>query len=322
VLKYVYNGYGYLCRVADTGGTPTCSSAGGSNVFWTAGTADAELHLLTQTAGSGVTTTQTYDANTGLLTNVRAGPSDSVAAFDYTYDTLGNLTYRSDNFSGVYEKYCYDSLNRLTNSATAATTPTACSSTGTGITSKTVGYDSTGNITSKSDVGTYSYPAAGGGTGSRPHAVASIAGTVNGVTNPTYSYDLNGNLTSGAGRTLTYTGFNMAASIVQGTTDDCQTYDSGHARIKMELRASSCTGTLSSTTDYLNDPISGAMAEKVVAGSTTTWHDFLSVGGTPGGRALLYRGRRDELEIFRGRSPGLDRGGHRQRRHGVGTRQL
>jgi RHS repeat-associated protein len=110
--------------------------------------------------------------------------------------------------------------------------------------------------------------------------VASITGTVNGVTNPAYSYDLNGNLTSGAGRTLTYTGFNMAASIAQGTADDCLTYDSGHARIKMEVRASTCTGTLSSTTDYLGDPISGAMAEKVVAGSTTTWHDFLSVGGT------------------------------------------
>ncbi|MEI9988950.1 MAG: RHS repeat-associated core domain-containing protein [Rhizomicrobium sp.] len=40
-----------------------------------------------------------------------------------------------------------------------------------------------------------------------------------------------------------------------------------------------CGGTLSSTTTYLNDPASGAMSEQLVAGGTTTWHDYLKVGG-------------------------------------------
>ncbi|HEY0469351.1 MAG TPA: hypothetical protein VGC79_34415 [Polyangiaceae bacterium] len=252
----------------------------------TAGSGDAELHLLTQTAGNGAfSTTQTFNADTGLLTNVRAGPSDAVAQFDYGYDTLGNLTYRSDNLVGVYERFCYDSLNRLTNSATASTTPTLCTSTGGGITSKTVAYDQVGNITSKSDVGTYSYPSPAGGTGTRPHAVSSIAGTVNGVTNPSYTYDLNGNMTAGAGRSVTYTAFNMAATVTQGASTIAFTYDAGHARIKQCIGTSCAT----STTYYLNDPASGTMVEKLVTRGTTTWHDFLQTGGGLGGELLRCR---------------------------------
>ncbi|MEI9988952.1 MAG: RHS repeat-associated core domain-containing protein [Rhizomicrobium sp.] len=192
----------------------------------------------------------------------------------YGYDTLGNLTYRSDNHQGVFEKFCYDALNRLTNAATGSSGPASCTS---GAITKSVGYDALGNITSKSDVGTYSYPAAGT---AHPHAVSSIAGTVNGVTNPGYTYDADGNMTAGAGRTVTYTAFNMAASIVQGSTADCLTYDSGHARVAMAVYAgTACGGTLTSTTTYLNDPASGAMSEQLVAGGTTTWHDYLKVGG-------------------------------------------
>ncbi|MBS1985528.1 MAG: VCBS repeat-containing protein, partial [Bdellovibrionales bacterium] len=284
--KRLYNAYGYTCRITDNGGSHTCTTTADGHVLWTAGTRDAELHLLTQTAGNGAfTTTETFDANTGLLTNIRAGTADAVAAFDYTFDTIGNLTYRSDDHVGVYEKFCYDpSLNRLTNSATASTTPSLCTSTGGGITSKTVGYDNIGNITSKSDVGTYSYPASGASS-VRPHAVSSITGTVSGVTNPTYGYDSNGNLTcvyaaSGGScgspaTAVTWSSFNMVASITQGTTVIAFTYDSDHQRIKQ------CTGTSCSggTTYYLNDPISGTMSEKTVSGSTVTWHDYLVADG-------------------------------------------
>jgi RHS repeat-associated protein len=273
----VYVGtYGYLCRVTDNAGSPTCSSAGGAAVVWTADTANAELQLTQSTAGNSVVTTNTYDANTGQLTNIRAGPSDTVAQFDYTYDTVGNLTYRSDNYQSIFERYCYDSMNRLTNSATGASGVTTCTSSGGGITDKTVAYSAIGNITSKSDVGTYAYPSAGS---ARPHAVSSVTGTVNGVTNPSYTYDSNGNMTAGAGRTVSYSAFNMVSSIVQGSTALCWSYDADHTRVTMETRSTSCAGTLSSTTTYLNDPASGAMGEKVVGGATTTWSDYITVGG-------------------------------------------
>jgi RHS repeat-associated protein len=277
VTKNLYSAHGYLCRVTDGGGSHTCTTTSDGHVLWTMNTLDPELHLLSQTAGNAAfTTTQTFYANTGLLDTVRAGPSSALAQFDYAYDALGNLTYRSDDLNSVFERYCYDSLNRLTTSATKATDPATCSATGAGITAKTIAYDQVGNITSKNDVGTYSYPSSGS---ARPHAISSITGTVNGVTNPSYTYDANGNMTVSAGRTVTYTAFNMAASIIQGTTADCLSYDSGHARIKMEVRASTCGGTLSATTYYLNDPISGTMSEKLVAGGTTTWHDYVAAGG-------------------------------------------
>ncbi|HEY4943244.1 MAG TPA: hypothetical protein VII56_17575 [Rhizomicrobium sp.] len=156
VVKDFYNAYGYLCRVTDNGGSHSCSSTSDSHVLWTANTGDAELHLLNQTAGNAAfSTAQTFDPNTGLLLTVGAGSSNAVAQFTYTYDTLGNLSSRVDSDSSVYEKFCYDGLNRLTSSATASSAPTLCTSTGGGITSKTIAYDSLGNITSKSGVGTY-----------------------------------------------------------------------------------------------------------------------------------------------------------------------
>ncbi|MEI9988944.1 MAG: FG-GAP-like repeat-containing protein [Rhizomicrobium sp.] len=257
----VYTSLSYLSQIKDNGTAAT---------LWTANARDAELHLTQQTAGNGVVTTDTYDANTGLLTNVRAGPSDSVAAFDYTYDSLGNLTYRSDNYQGVFERYCYDNLNRLTNSATGASGVSSCTSSGGGITTKTVGYDALGNITSKSDIGTYSYPSAGS---ARPHAVASIVGTVNGVTNPAYTYDSNGSLTAGAGRTVSYTAFNMADTITQGATSSAFAYDGDHARLTQTLTV----GGTATTTTYLYG--TGTMAEKSVTGGMTTWHDYLMADG-------------------------------------------
>ena len=146
--------------------------------------------------------------------------NDNVFAVVSDYDTLGNLNYRSDNLSGVFEYACYDALNRLTQYA-VGNGVTSCTASAN---NKVVTYDALGNITSKTGVGTYAYNAAGS---VRPHAVVSIAGTVNGVVNPSYSYDANGNMTSGGGRTVTYTSFNMAATITQGTASASFTYDDG-----------------------------------------------------------------------------------------------
>ncbi len=288
-VRDVYNSRGYLCRLTDTAGTPSCASAGGAIVLWTAVTRDAELHLTSQTEGNGVTTGQSFDAATGLLTAVTAGPSNTLAAFSYTYDHLGNLTARSDANAAVYERYCYDGLNRLTVSATgpSAGSVTACTSAGTGIVNKTVAYDPLGNITYKSDVcgvaSCYGY----GTGGIRPHAVASVAAPSSGVSG-FYAYDANGNLTcasSGAScsgtvnAAATYTAFDRTASLVQGGTALCFAYDADHARIRMENRSGDCTGTLAATTTYLNDPASGAMSEKIVVPGNVSWRDYLTVDG-------------------------------------------
>jgi RHS repeat-associated protein len=158
-------------------------------------------------------------------------------------------------------------LNRLTNYAVG----TSCTAAGSGDTAKTVGYDALGDITSKSDVGTYSYPASGSSS-VQPHAVSGITGTVNGVVNPTFTYDADGNMTAGDGRTMTWTSFNMAATVTEGTTSSAFVYDGNQARLQQCVP--NCTSPTTTTT-YFNESLTGSMEERVVSGSTTTWHDYI-----------------------------------------------
>lgn len=262
LVNYNYNGLGYLTGLTD---------AVGSSI-WAANARDAEMHLTSATQGNGILTTQSFDPNTGLIQNQVAGPSGAIASFAYTFDTIGNLTARTDNVQAYTERFCFDSLNRLVNFNIAA----ACTG------GKTAAYDSTGNITSRSEVGTYSYPTAGS---ARPHAVSSITGSVDGLTNPKYTYDANGNMTCTStgtnctgtiGRQFTVTSFNMAATLVQGTTNIALTYDDQHARI---IQAATVSGTTTTTT-YLNDPASGAMSQKVQVGTAIPqWVDYIQADG-------------------------------------------
>ena len=146
-----------------------------------------------------------------------------------TYDTLGNVTTRTDNFSGLNETFAYNTtLNRLiraTNSGSASS-------------STTFAYDAIGNLTCKSDISAcsassnnYIYNPSGQGS-VRPHAVASITGTINGVVNPAFNYDANGNLIDGAGRTITWTSYNMATGITRGVQSDTFLYNAEHERVK------------------------------------------------------------------------------------------
>jgi len=207
----------------------------------------------------------------------------SVVHLSTVFDKIGNLSNRSDTYGGS-EQFCYDALNRLTKYSLNGATCHA------GGTLKTVSYDDIGNITLKSDLadtnggtGAYTYNLPGHTT---PHAVQSILGTVNGVRDPSYRYDADGNLTceyTGTNcshgaitkETDAYWSFNMTHTIGDGATSLTLTYDSEHARITQLLTTASTTVT----TNYLNDPVSGAIAEKVVSGSTNTWNDYLMADG-------------------------------------------
>jgi RHS repeat-associated protein len=202
----------------------------------------------------------------------------------YSFDKIGNLSSRTDIYAASGQ-FCYDALNRLTNYTVNGAT---CRS-GFGVL-KSVSYDDIGNITNKSDLAD-----ANGGTGTYsynlpqhplPHAVMSISGTVNGSASPGYRYDADGNLTCeytgpncshGAitKETDAYWSFNMTHTISDGGTSATLTYDSEHQRLTQALTFASTT----TTTNYLNDPASGAMAEKAVSGSTITWNDYLMADG-------------------------------------------
>jgi RHS repeat-associated protein len=266
----VYTNLGYLSEITD---------ASSGFVYWQATARDAELHLIQQTLGSVLNETQVFDPNSGRVENIYAGPSQSVANFSYSWDTYANLVQRADTINNVTENFCYDALNRLTNYGINGSSCT----TGNTNSVKTVSYDSLGDILTKSDVGTYSYPTAGS---ARPHAVSSISTTtgctlvapeapcvVNGQTTANYTYDPNGNMLTGPGRAIAYTASNMTEKVTQGTTSYTLTYDPEHNRVTQNEAPNGAS------TWYLNDPVSNVVSERYKVGGVTTYHTYFVVDG-------------------------------------------
>jgi RHS repeat-associated protein len=239
-----YNQFGYLAETYDSTSF---------QVYWAAQTADAELHLTQQFTGFHIPTNQSFDPNTGRLTDIQVG-GGAVENFSYTYDVLGNLLSRADANTGLSETFGYDALNRLTSSTVGLSL------------AKAFAYNPIGNLISKSDVGTYAYPAAGQ---PRPHGVLSVSG---GTIQTTFAYDPNGNQTSGLGRTIGYTSFNKPSVITQGSTTILFQHDPEHQRYQQT--------SPQGTTLYFADPASGVMAEKVTGAlGVTQWNNYLFAGG-------------------------------------------
>jgi RHS repeat-associated protein len=156
---------------------------------------------------SGLRTLRGYNPYTGTQDWIQtglAGTTDgtltdtTVQDEDYDYDEVGNLATRiqlGSSGARYTETFGYDALDRLTSAKVGTVTDS-------------FGYDAGGNLTAKTGVGIYSYPAPGSGS-VRPHAVSSITGTVMGLTNPSFGYDANGNLSSGLNRSYGWTAANL-----------------------------------------------------------------------------------------------------------------
>lgn len=244
-------------------------------LYWQADSQDAEGHLLGQTFGNGVQTAQSYNAANGRLTGILSGAGNGVQNFTYQYDSLGNITSRTDGNQSLAETFVYDSLNRLTSSTV--------NSSGAGIITKTYAYDVLGNLTSRSDLGSYSYPASGASS-VRPHALSQVALTAGG--RRTYSYDGNGNLTAevqydaadqviaSKGRTEFYTSFNMPQSMGSPSVSSAFYYGPEHQRVK---QVSSTLGT----TFYLNPGSNGDLLfeKDIKPDSSVEERHFLTAGG-------------------------------------------
>jgi RHS repeat-associated protein len=252
-VKYSYTSLGYVQQITDPSGT---------QAYWTANARDAELHLTQDTAGNGVVTARGFNPHTGRLESIVAGIGNGVANFSYSYDALGNPLSRSDGNTGVSETFAYDALNRLT-SSTVNLSPTPLV--------KTFSYDSIGNLLSKSDVGNYTYPAAGL---PRPHAVTSIDG--NEIT-ATFSYDANGNQTvaTGIGRTISYSSYNKPATITQGALTLSFADDVDHQRYKQTVMQGSTT-----TTTYYFDAFGVHSEVSIYSSGGWQWNHYLMVGGS------------------------------------------
>lgn len=310
--SYTYSALGYLSAVTG-GGTNGFTQTVSYQVL----AMNAQGQITQYRYGNQVTTVKTHEPATGRLTAQSATfdgqGSGNVLAQTYSYDSLGNLTARTDSSPGVgtQESFSYDSLNRLTNTTIL----------GGGVSPPQtieVLYDARGNIAYKSDVGRYWYDAARPNrmtnvtletapgaqlplTGTRALSYVfddyrSTAQSVNGTTvgngnlEYTVSQDTANNLHTL--RSESYTSFNMPQQIVFGnfitsTTSTADrtlsfVYGPEHQRIKQNVTLSGNGTSVYSAgnTWYLNgdDGLGLSFEKEVKDNGTTENKHYVSAG--------------------------------------------
>ncbi|MBY0574944.1 MAG: RHS repeat-associated core domain-containing protein, partial [Undibacterium sp.] len=171
------------------------------------------------TLGNGLTIERDYFINTGRLDQAKLLSPGRVEQLreGYTFDALGNVNQRNQQWqgNGFIEDFTYDGLNRLHSAKVL------------GQTIQTFEFDAIGNIQSKTGVGTGNYQYNASGANSiRPHAVNSIPGL------GTFDYDANGNMTNGAGRSISWTSFDMPDTMSKNSEWSKFTYGANHQRTK------------------------------------------------------------------------------------------
>ncbi len=182
----------------------------GTNSIWRLNSLNA-FGQPTEVTTSGFNRTYGYNAF-GLPTSRGAG---SFQNFTYIFDSSnGNLSYRKDNRYGMQEDFTYDNLNRLTE-----------------YDGRTASYDIKGNITQKSDVGSFSYNTYG-----KPYNISSV--------------DLLSTTIPLREQYITYTSFKRPASVTENNYVASFVYNGNESRVKMELKKN---GAKELTRYYISD---------------------------------------------------------------------
>lgn len=309
--QYEYSALGYLKKVIG-GGTNGISQTVSYEIL----AMNPQDQVTQYRQGNQVTTLKNFDAVSSRLqsqTATRDGQtSGNVLNQTFAYDSLDNLTSRSDANLSTQESFGYDSLNRLSLSTIlggSVSPPTTTQ----------VMYDARGNITYKSDVGRYIYDA------QRPNRMISViletavgaqvavtgtrslsyvfddfrsgARSVNGVTvgngnlEYTVAQDSANNLHTV--RSETYTSFNMPAQIQYGNfiTNTSSTsdrtllfvYGPEHQRVKQQvnLTGNGTSSYFAGVTWYMNgeDNLGLTYEKEVRANGTVEEKHYVSAAG-------------------------------------------
>jgi len=212
-IHYHYNARGFVEKLQEA------REGTGGAVYQQIQGMDARGNVTYIVLGNGVEAFATYQANSGRIDVLEAYDAQGVELqfVSYTFDVAGNLLSRHDTSQSqnLFETFDYDLLNRLGDvmlSVAGAATRNTLS----------LQYDVSGNISYKSDVGSYLY----GQSGAGPHAVTNAGGLA-------YTYDINGNQTSSSnGRTISYSVFDQALHLQKGSEFTDFYYGIGNQRIK------------------------------------------------------------------------------------------
>ena len=202
-VSYGYDANGLLTTVRN---------ADSDSLFWTFVGHDQGYRIGAERLGNNVTTTSTFQPLSGRpATTTAAASATTVQQLEYGYDAIGNLKHLRDTVRPDRSRsYVHDTVNRLTSARLLLNNNPATP----GSVVESFAYNAGGNLTSKGDVGTYTYRPA---TDVHPNA-AFGAGT------NSYTYDTAGNQVSRSGpgvaggtQTITWTPRNLPAGISAGT---------------------------------------------------------------------------------------------------------
>jgi RHS repeat-associated protein len=211
-----------------------------------------EFSQPTQLTTGSFSRTYSYNAY-GLPTARKAG---SFQNFAYSFDSQkGNLTYRKDLKYNIQENFTYDNLNRLT-----------------GYSGLSASYDIKGNITKKSDVGSFEYTNSG-----KPYAVSKAILSQSAIP-LRYQY-------------ISYTSFKRPALISEGIYTALFTYCGNEERVKMELRKDGAKELIRyylSGCYEIDDTAVGSVKEKLYLGGDYYTAAAVYVKQGSGSWALYY----------------------------------
>ena len=251
VEKNDYNNSGYLYQtLAD------------NQVVWTIGTMDERQHVRTASYGNGtLNATLGFDSyglpNSSVVTGVQN--------YSYSFDPVrGNLTWRKNEVNGIQEDFTYDNLDRLRETYRG------------GILFHQTSFDSSGNITGKSDFGaTYSY-----NTPNKPNAVSDIA---------TSPVDLPNT------QNLSFTSFEKAGTISEGAYSAEFVYNAEYERAKMTVKNNNVTflTRLYAGSRYMKETLNGTDSQYTYLGGDAYSAPVVAV--TTGGSTIYYYLIRDYL---------------------------
>jgi RHS repeat-associated protein len=231
-------------------------ASAGLALIWEAKAQDAQGHVTWEKFGNNQESTLGFDRTNGRLSTIQTGVGAATQNLTYNWDGVGNLVSRRDNAQGITESFTYDDVYRLTTVQRN------------GVTTQTMAYSDIGNITSKSDVGSYLYSGAQAGCSyysySQPHAVRKVGTNV-------YCYDANGNMVSRSGAAVTWSTFNYPAAINQAG-GNTSTFYYGANRNRYRQVSIDAGVTENRVT------VAGGAFEKLIRGTTVEYRHFIQAG--------------------------------------------
>ena len=183
IVQHRYTAYGQLDAL---------SNAGTGYVYWVSLGQNQWQHTVSEQF-PGVITGMYVDYGSTGRAQTLGWTGTTADQMTYAYDSFGNLTKqtRAVPYSNN-ETYTYDAVQRLTQASRATGNIVS------------YGYSDSGNLTSKTDFGSYSYGAINSRTsGCGPHAVYAVGST-------SYNCDTNGNVIGGSTLTTTFDVNNQA----------------------------------------------------------------------------------------------------------------